>query len=83
MNADTVTDTDTEILIPRKAGIPDSARTSRDVFERPLTSENVKKLEARGTGVKAIRDGIGRFPGLKKEKESRIEEIGVIRRVID
>ncbi len=49
------------------------------VFQRPLTSKDIKKFKAWRTDVVTIRDGIGNLRAAFGDKEFRIKKIGVIR----
>ena len=74
---------DFEIEIPGKSGKLDGSRAGDNILEGPGFSKDIKKLEAGGAGVEAIRNGVGGSPGFTGDKKSGIDKVGVIGRVID
>ena len=67
-----------EILVSREMTKLDGSAARNYVFQRPLTSKDIKKFEARRTDMDTIRDGIGGLRAAFGDKEFRIEKVGMI-----
>ena len=59
----------------------DSTNTRNNILDWPLAPEDVKEFEAGRTDMRRICNGVGTFVPVLEEKESRFEEIGMIRRM--
>jgi len=59
----------------------DGPDAGNHVFNRPLTSKDIKEFKARGTHMNAIRDGIGDHRPIQVDKEFRIKKIGMVGRM--
>ena len=56
----------------------DSADAWSNILHRPLTSDNIEKLNTRGTYMDTICNGVGDHDTILVDKEFRIKEIGMI-----
>ena len=59
----------------------DGPDAGNHVFNRPLTSKDIKEFKARGTHMDTIGDGIGNHRPIQVGKEFRIKKIGMVGRM--
>jgi len=59
----------------------DGPDAGNHVFNRPLTSKDIKEFKARGTHINTISDGIGDNRSIQVDKEFRIKKISMVGRM--
>jgi len=71
-----------EILVHWEMCKLDGADARDHVFNRPLTSEDIKEFKARGTYMDAVCNGIRDNKTIQVDKEFRVKEIGMVCRMV-